>query len=93
MIVKIKEIQDFIKKNNWVFAKTYAKSFPHEYVVKNDDNKKDFEAFVKFIQTKGEVRKFFKEDFRYYFIDGYKYWTMGSAPEKTIIINREEMVK
>lgn len=29
--MKIEEIQSFIEKQTWTFAKTYAKKAPHEY--------------------------------------------------------------
>ena len=35
------EIKDFIKNENWVFAKTYAKTWPHEYIIRDKVHDKD----------------------------------------------------
>ena len=43
-------IRDFIAKQNWVFAKTYANSAPHEYIVLSkvlgDNGKEEFLEFA-----------------------------------------------
>jgi hypothetical protein len=85
---------DWIKSNKWTFAKTFAKFAPHEYLV---INKKDlnevrrFRAFIEIIREYGYEGHFGKRVFKYFEIDGYKYWTMGAPVEETIIINREPL--
>ncbi|MCD6414439.1 MAG: hypothetical protein J7L23_02310 [Candidatus Diapherotrites archaeon] len=88
------EIQDFLKRydKNFRFAKTYAKTFPHEYLVFKDVEPKDrymFKEFAEFIREKGFKKKFFKKDFHYFIVDGFKYWTMDEDVSETKVINRE----
>jgi len=46
----IDRLRAFIKANTWIFAKTYAKTAPHEYTVKNPKDTKEFNFFVKKIR-------------------------------------------
>ena len=32
--MEIKELRDYIEKQTWTFAKTYANKAPHEYIVR-----------------------------------------------------------
>ena len=90
-----KRLNKFIKSNKWIFAKTYADTFPHEYVVQPDDPKKleEFIFFAKSIHKYGYLKAFYKSMFTYLEIDGYKYWTMGDGYGNTTIINREPLKK
>jgi hypothetical protein len=67
---------------------------PHFYVVKTNMNKEDqaeFEWFVIASRKWGTMLKWGKKEPKpYWFIDNYKYWTMMSPLEETIIINRGE---
>jgi len=87
---EIQRVRNYIASVHWKFAKTYAKTWPHEYTVKdwNPDKKKEFEFFVMFIREYGYPEMFFRKHHIYYNLDGYKYWTMGAPLEQTIIINR-----
>jgi hypothetical protein len=88
----MKEIKNLIKKGKWINSKTYEKTAPHEYLLKttlNEEDKKTFDKFVRTINEKGYTKDFYKKQFTYLDIDGYKYWTMG-AGNKTILINREK---
>ena len=85
------EIKKFIESNIWKEAKSYAKSFPHEYIVKDyldDYNKNIFEEFVILTREKGVRERFFRTFLYLFLLDGYKYWTMGSPINETIILNR-----
>ena len=48
-------IKEFCDKQDWIFAKTYAKKAPHEYVVRNNINGNDeeFMDVVNYIQENG----------------------------------------
>lgn len=85
-------IRDFIAKQNWVFAKTYAKSAPHEYIVLSkvlgDNSKEEFLEFAKIIRDHGFPARFFSRHNTYFYIDGYFYWTMDERVEDTDLINR-----
>ncbi|MCP4612923.1 MAG: hypothetical protein GY845_29880 [Planctomycetes bacterium] len=83
-------IERFIDSANWVFAKTYAKTAPHEYAVreKNPDLEYEFIYFVKFIREYGYEEKFWSKTHTYYDVGEWKYWTMGNPVDETTIINR-----
>lgn len=76
------ELMEFIKDSNWIFAKTYAKTWPHEYIVQE---KVDGELFLKLadhIDKYGYQSKFYQYTMTYFDFDGYTYWHMEN------IINR-----
>jgi len=86
------EIREYIKSVYWKYAKTMPEH-PHEYTLKewNPDKKDMFEKFCIFIREKGYDDYFYRKKLRYYNLDGYKYWTMGSPIEETILINRAKL--
>lgn len=79
----------FITGNAWTFAKTYAKTAPHEYVVKdklaNEELKREFEWFAIFIHDHGYQEEFWGKVYTYLDIDDKKYWTEEE------IINRADL--
>lgn len=82
-------LRSLISKCQWTFAKTMP-TCPHEYIVRNKCALSD-EEFVFFVQSQREFgipQQWWKYNFPYLHIDGYKYWTMGDTIENTIIINR-----
>lgn len=87
--------KNFISKQKWIFAKTYAKTAPHEYIMvfPNSPYLKEAQEFFYLIQEYGYVKKFFNKEFKYINIDGYKYWTMISKDgfNRDWSINREKL--
>jgi len=84
----IKEVQGFLEGHSWTFAKTMPES-PHWYIHKR--NTSDFDIFidvVRYIQQNGLSSRYEGSTYTYLVLDDYKYWTMGSLPEETTIINR-----
>lgn len=81
-------VKDFIKKSNWIFAKTYAKTWPHEYIVRDKANEVLFVKTVEHIRANGYIGKFYKMNITYFDEGGMVYWTMGSPIDDTTIINR-----
>jgi hypothetical protein len=82
----------YIEQVEWRFAKTYAKTWPHEYTVREwrpelDD---DFFWFAQYILDHGMKERFFSRVNVYYYIDGLKYWTMDDSIPETVLINRQE---
>jgi hypothetical protein len=76
------ELKDFIENTTWTFAKTYAATWPHEYVV---HEKVDNELFLKLadhIDTFGYESHFYKTKQVYFDYNGFTYWHMGN------IVNR-----
>ena len=78
----------FINESTWIFAKTYAKTWPHEYIVKDKVDEKLFLDFVEHIRAYGYLGKFYKKDITYFDDSDMVYWTMGAPIEETTIINR-----
>lgn len=86
--MKLKDFKDFIAKSKWIFAKTYAEKAPHEYTLRKDHSKKEFEDAVVFIRENGQTELFWRKEFIYYYEGEYKYWTYGDPVSETILINR-----
>ena len=83
------KIRDYIKRCEWTFAKTMPQ-WPHEYIVKGNCSLTDDE-FIKFVlaqRSLGEYEVWGPYRQPYFYIDGYKYWTMGCEIEITTVINR-----
>jgi len=50
-----------------------------------------FNEFVLHIRQYGYVDKFIGEEYTYFNLGDYRYWSMGSPLEKTILINRAKI--
>lgn len=84
--------RSLIVRCQWTWAKTYI-SIPHEYIVRDKCGLTDAE-FVYLINAQREYgipEQWHKYNFPYLYIDGYKYWTMGSPIEETTVINRQKV--
>jgi len=82
-------MRQFIAARFWKFAKTYAKTAPHEYHVRHfRPGDADFERFVGIIREHGYDRQFWGRTYRTFDLDGQQYWTMGAPVAETMIINR-----
>ena len=76
-----------IERNEWIFAKTMPE-IPHHYIVRDNLSNKDqklFDEFKLFIKENGYTEKFYKKEYQYINIDGYKYWIIEN------ILNREKI--
>jgi hypothetical protein len=80
----------YVNAVHWKFAKTYAKTAPHEYTVRKwrPELQPHFEGFAQYIRDNGTPEIFAGREYTYLAFDGFKYWTMGSPIDETIIINR-----
>lgn len=77
-IIKLKKI---FKSFNWRDTKIYQP--PHQYIVRDGNNKDNFDFVVEFIKENGVEMKFFKKVYKYIFIDNYKAWFIED------VLNRE----
>ena len=76
----VAEARSIVEKYEWIFAKTYAKTAPHEYALsKNNGEDKDLERLAEIIEKYGETEYFYGYKGKYFYIDNLKYW--GSKPE------------
>ena len=82
------EIKEFINNTKWTFAKTYADTWPHHYIVRDRVDEKLFVGMVRHIRRFGYEGRFYKKKITYFDEDGLVYWTMGAPVEETTIINR-----
>jgi hypothetical protein len=82
------ELRAFMDKERWTFAKTYAETWPHEYLVRDRVDDELFVRLVEHIRAHGEEGPFYRKTYIYFEEDGYVYWTMGEPVEVTTILNR-----
>ena len=85
------ELRDFIDKQSWIFAKTYANKAPHEYIVRGRINGTDeeFIAAVNYIQEHGITMLYWGHPNKYIFLDGRQYWVMrNDENDPMTILNR-----
>ena len=83
----VNKIKQFIDSVDWIFAKTYAKTAPHEYIVREKlgmEQRELFDAFALYIKENGYTKYFYKKPFTYCNIVDKKYWHMEN------IINRDD---
>lgn len=89
--MSINDFREFINRQSWIFAKTYANRAPHEYIVRGKINGSDdeFKKAVNYIQNNGIVMYFWNHPNKYVFLDGFQYWVMRSSEDDpTTILNR-----
>ena len=90
------ELRKFIENTDWTWAKTYADTWPHHYIVKDQVDQKLFHKFVLHIRQHGEWEFFYNSPVKYFEEDGMVYWTMVQKdtdpkwypPETENIINK-----
>lgn len=86
------KIKDLLSSLNWKWSKTYL-TVPHEYIVRGKCGLSD-EDFLYIVHAQRDLgihERWWKYNFPYLHVDGYKYWTMGDTFENTIIINRQKL--
>jgi len=76
-----------IEQQPWKFAKTYAQTAPHEYIV-DQWNIELFEEICHLIDTEGYEELFYGKPFRYYNIGEFKYWHYETILNRCKIENR-----
>jgi hypothetical protein len=82
------ELKAFVTGSDWTFAKTYAQTWPHEYLVRGRVDEALFLSLVRHIREHGYEGSFYRKPITYFDEDGLVYWTMGAPIEETTIVNR-----
>lgn len=82
------DVRRFVDSTRWTFAKTYAHTWPHEYVVRTDENAGMILAIARHIFEHGTDGRFYSQVRKYHHEDGKVYWSMASTPEEATLINR-----
>ncbi len=75
-------LMNFIENSAWTFAKTYAKTWPHEYIVQEKTDNALFLELADHIDKLGYEDFFYETKQIYFEHNGYTYWHMEN------IINR-----
>lgn len=88
------DLREFVNKFQWIFAKTYAQTAPHEYIVLDkvgNEYKNEFITIAQFIRDKGFKAMYYTREGFYYKLDGNYYWTMDENVTDTNLINRAKL--
>jgi len=81
-------LRSFVNSCDWTFAKTYAKTWPHEYIVRDRVDEGLFVSLVRHIREHGYRGWFYRKPITYFDEYGMVYWTMGAPIEETTVVNR-----
>ena len=82
------DVRLFVESTPWTFAKSYAKTWPHEYVVQTPENAAMILALARHIFEHGVDGRFYFQVRKYHHEGGKVYWSMDSTPETTELVNR-----
>jgi hypothetical protein len=82
------DVRRFVGSTPWTFAKTYATTWPHEYVVRSADNAAMILALARHIFEHGTAGRFYSQVRKYHHEAGQVYWSMDDTPETTGPVNR-----
>ena len=87
------DAQGFAEKHKWKFASTYAKTAPHEYLVKrwlSEEDQREFERLVQAINKHSVVGYFYEHKNKYLILGDHYYWYMPGYPDNMAVdlINR-----
>ena len=76
------KLKSFIAIQDWIFAKTYAETWPHEYIVQERVDNELFLELANHIDLFGYEDYFYEMKLIYFKYNELTYWHMGN------IINR-----
>jgi len=78
------DVNKFIEECTWTFSKTYASTWPHEYIVEEKIDRELYGKLAQHIDTYGQKQNFYASQMIYYAFEDKVYWHMDN------IINRCE---
>lgn len=83
-------VREYIEAVYWKTAKSYSKTAPHQYTIREWEPERDHEfvRFAEIIRKYGYPERFYRKIHWYFQVGEYKYWTMGFPLDETIVINR-----
>lgn len=82
------EIRHFVDSTPWTFAKTYATTWPHEYIVRTPETAEQLLGLARHIFEHGTEGRFYADVRKYLHEGGKVYWSMDPTAEATDLINR-----
>lgn len=89
----LEEAERFAENHKWKFAITYAKTAPHEYLVKkwlSEEDRLLFERLVQTINKESVTGYFYGHENKYLILGDHYYWYMPVYPENMAVdlVNR-----
>ena len=88
----MEEAKIFVESHKWKFATTYAKTAPHEYLVKkwlSQEEQLLYERFVQTMKTNSVVGYFYGHENNYFILGDHYYWFMFCPENMAVdLINR-----
>ena len=66
-------VRKFVETTKWTFAKTYAATWPHEYVVRTEENAAMVLAIARHILERGVEGRFYSQRRKYHHEAGKVY--------------------
>ncbi len=88
----LEETKSFVECHKWKYATTYAKTAPHEYLVKkwlSEEDRLLFERLVQTINKNAVIGYFYGHKNNYLVLDDYYYWHMDYPENLAVdLINR-----
>lgn len=82
------ELKRFVTETPWRFARTYAETWPHEYVVRNGENTAMIMVLAEHILEHGVDGRFYSQVRKYHHEDGKVYWIMDATAAGATLVNR-----
>lgn len=82
---------DFLNKQNWIFAKTMSE-IPHYYIVRDNllsEEKAIFDDLKKDLKEKGYFEEFQGKNYQYLNIGEYKYWVIDNILNRIKVENKK----
>lgn len=70
-------LREYIRKAEWRYAKTYADTWPHEYLVRAGMPDKAYRELCSLVDE-GRKEYFFRKEQKYLHADGFSYWVMAT---------------
>lgn len=90
------DFRNFVNSFEWTFAKSFANTSPHEYIIINPDHprRQEYLAALKFLFHNSVKEKYYDNAYDRYVLDGRKYWSMerswDDVDNETIVLNRTQ---
>lgn len=82
------DVREFVASARWIFARTYAATWPHEYIVQTPANGPMIRAMARHIFENGTDGCFYSQIRKYHHEGGMVYRVMSATPEAATLINR-----
>ena len=79
------ELKTFIAESTWIFAKTYADTYPHEYIVQEQVDGELFRKLADQIDGNGYTEYFYEKEVIYLDYEEYTYWHMDNIINRCVL--------